>query len=300
MKKKRPTALVPSSGLYPSDELSRYLQEVHQYPMLTPQEELALFKRYREKGDREAARQLITSHLRLVAKIALEYRSAFQNILDLVQEGNIGLLKAVQNYKPEKGARLGAYAQWWIRSYILKYIIDNFRLIKIGTTKAQKKLFYHLISEKQKLEAQGFHPTHEELAKQLGVAQKDVSEMERRLTQPEYALEAPVGGSEGETSLGDFMASDELPIDEKLSERESQDLLKEKLGEFSAKLNDREQKILQERLLAELPVTLQEIADDYGITKERVRQLESRILEKLKKFLQEGGLNPQDLGMPEA
>lgn len=295
MKKKPSKALVSAKGLVSSDEVGRYLREVHQYPMLSPQEEHDLLKKYREEGDKESARKLVTSHLRLVAKIALEYRSAFQNILDLIQEGNIGLLKAVQNYKPGKGARLGAYAQWWIRSYILKYIIDNFRLIKIGTTKTQKKLFYHLISEKQRLESMGFNPSTKDLAQQLGVGEKDVSDMERRLTQPEYALEAPAGGAESEATLSDFVPSDELSVDEKLSEMESQNLLKEKLGEFSSGLNEREQKILQERLLAELPVTLQDIADEYGITKERVRQLESRLLSKLKHFLDESGLHPDDM-----
>ncbi|OGQ22620.1 MAG: hypothetical protein A3I05_04255 [Deltaproteobacteria bacterium RIFCSPLOWO2_02_FULL_44_10] len=259
------------------------------YPFLTETEELDLAKRYHEQGDIEAARKLVTSHLRLVAKIAMEYRSAYHNVLDLIQEGTVGLLTAVQKYDPKKGARLGHYAQWWIRSFILKFILDNFRLMKIGTTKNQRKLFFNLMNEKQKIEAMGYYATPAMLSKQLGVPEKEVVEMQKRLTQPEYALDAPMRNNDGgkETLLSDFIALDEKPLDEAIADAESQDILKEKFAEFAKSLNERDLKIFEERLMSELPLTLQAIADDYGITKERVRQIEERLLNRLKDFFQE-------------
>lgn len=277
------------SDLAVVDPLTRYLQEVHATPFLTEKEEIDLAERFHKHGDVEAARKLVMAHLRLVAKIAMEYRNAYHNVLDLIQEGNVGLLTAVKHYRREKGARLGHYAQWWIRSYILKYILDNFRLIRIGTTRTQKKLFFNLMREKERIEAMGYYATPEMLSKQLGVGASQVAEMERRLTQPELALDSPIAGSDGgkERLLGDFLADDEKPVDELLAERESQDILKQKFAEFKAALNEREQKIFTERLLAELPLTLQEIADEYGITKERVRQIEERLIARLKKFFAE-------------
>jgi RNA polymerase sigma-32 factor len=275
-----------------SDPLQRYLQEVHAYPMLKPEEERELALKWRDEGDIEAARKLVTTHLRLVAKIAMEYRAAYHNVLDLIQEGTVGLLTAVKSFDPDKGARLATYAQWWIRSFVLKYILDNFRLIKIGTTKAQKKLFYNLMREKQRIEAMGYYATPQLLSKELGVPERDVVEMEKRLTQPEYALEAPVKRGEGsEAFLKDFISDGQEPVDETLAKAEQDDILKQKLAEFAQGLKDREKKIFKERLLAELPVTLQEIADEYGITKERVRQIESRIVEKLKGFFEESDVD---------
>jgi RNA polymerase sigma-32 factor len=227
----------------------------------------------------------------------MEYRSAYHNVLDMIQEGTVGLLTAVKHFDPDKGARLATYAQWWIRSYILKFILDNFRLIKIGTTKTQKKLFYNLMREKQRIEAMGYYATPEVLAKELNVPEADVIEMQKRLETPEYALEAPVGkkGEPGEALLKDFIELEQPRADEQISRQEEQDILKEKLKEFSTKLNDRERKILFERLMAELPVTLQTIADEYGITKERIRQIEARLIEKLKAFLKESGIQAEDL-----
>lgn len=278
--------------IVPVDPLTRYLKEVESYPMLTLEEEKELARRYHENGDVEAAKKLVLTHLKLVVRIAMEYRSAYHNVLDLIQEGNIGLLQAVKHYEPDKGARLAHYASWWIKSYILKYILDNFRLIKMGTTKAQRKLFYNLMREKEKIEAMGYKATPQVLSKKLGVKEEEVVEMQRRLMQPEYALEAPAGarGGSHEAILKDFIADDQIPADERIAKEQTKDILNEKLEEFSNTLNDRELKIFKDRLLAELPVTLQDIADEYGITKERVRQIEERIITRLKTFFKEKGV----------
>lgn len=281
------------------DPLTRYIQEVQSYPMLSLDEEQELARRYHEKGDIEAAKRLVATHLRLVVRIAFEYRSAYQNTLDLIQEGNIGLLHAVRHFESDKGARLSTYASWWIRSYILKYILDNFRLIKIGTTKAQKKLFFNLMREKERIEALGFEATPQELSRKLGVSEAQVAEMERRLSTPERALEAPIRRGDGgrEALLKDFLPIDETPVDERIAEGETKDILKEKFAAFAKKLGDRDRKIFEERLLAELPLTLQEIADEYGITKERVRQIEARLIERLKQFFKESGIEMDALQM---
>src|SRR3989338_8294906 len=260
------------------DPLSRYLQEVGKYPLLTAEEERKLAIAYREKGDKEAARKLVSSHLRLVVKIAMEYRQAYYNILDLIQEGSVGLLHAVKKFDPDKGARFSYYATWWIRALILKYILDNFRLIKIGTTKTQRRLFYNLMREKRKIEGMGIHPSSRLLAERLEVPQYEVEEMSKRLAQSEVHLDAPVG-HDTEAVLSDFIADDDVPLDEKIAKEEIQDKFREKLTEFAKTLGPREQKILRERLLAEVPITLQHIADDYGISRERVRQIEARIIE---------------------
>ncbi len=287
----------PSKQIIPIDPLQRYMQEVKSYPVLTAEQEKKLAKRYHEFGDIEAAKTLVLTHLKLVVKIAMEYRTAYQNVLDLIQEGNIGLLHAVKNYDADKGSRLANYATWWIKSYVLKYILDNFRLIKIGTTKAQRKLFYNLMQEKNKLEALGYYATPQLLSKKLGVKERDVIEMEKRLTQPEYGLQSPTGNKEegGETILQDFIPDNQKPIDEQIEENEAKNILNQKLEEFSKTLTKRDLKIFEQRLVAELPATLQDIADSYGISKERVRQLEERIIEKLKSFFKDNGIEVNTL-----
>lgn len=282
-----------------ADPLQRYMQEVLSYPMLSYEEEQELARKFHEKGDKEAAKKLVAAHLRLVAKIAMEYRNAYHNVLDLVQEGNVGLLYAVRNFDPEKGARLSTYAAWWIRSFILKYILDNFRLIKIGTTKAQKKIFFNLMREKEKIEAMGYYATPAELSRRLGVKEVEVVEMQTRLLTPERTLQGAVRSEkgEGEAILQDFLPIDQMPVDEKIAEMETQDILKTKFAEFALSLSERDKKIFEERLLAELPKTLQEIADEYGITKERVRQLEERIIGRLKQFFRESGIEVEALKM---
>lgn len=276
------------------DPLTRYLKEVAKYPFVSAEEERKLAEDYRKYNDVEAARKLVSAHLRLVVKIAMEYRNAYYNVLDLIQEGNVGLMHAVKKFDPDKGARFAHYASWWIRSLILKYILDNFRLIRIGTTKDQKKLFYNLMREKEKIESLGFTADKKLLSKALDVSEKAVEEMSQRLVQPEYALEGPVGRS-GEALLKDFIAVDQQSPDDMISAKETKDILKDKLKEFTGKLNEREIKIFTQRLMADLPITLQEIADEYGISKERVRQIEERMLNKLKDYFKKQGIKEEML-----
>ncbi len=296
---KKPAQKLPAkrkdASLVKIDPLSQFMRKAESFPMLTPKEEKKLFKRYQETGDLEAARRLVSSHLRLVIKIAMEYRNAYYNLLDLIQEGNVGLMTAVKKFNLEKGARLSSYATWWIRSYILKYILDNFRLIKIGTTKAQRKLFYNLVEEKRKIEAQGFKADNRLLSERFGVTVKEIEEMNKRLSLPEYSLEAPVKHEPESATLQDFIADDDVPIDEKIAQDEMTDIFADKFKVFAEGLKDRELKIFEERLLAEVPRTLQSIADEYGISKERTRQIESRIVEKLKHYFEESGIAIEDI-----
>ncbi|PIR20555.1 MAG: RNA polymerase subunit sigma-70 [Deltaproteobacteria bacterium CG11_big_fil_rev_8_21_14_0_20_47_16] len=281
----------PIDALVPADPLKRYLAEVGKYPLLTDAQEKKLLAQYRKDADPEAARQLVGSHLRLVVKIAMEYRNTFSNLMDLIQEGNVGLVTAIKKYDPDKNTRLGYYATWWIRAFILKYILDNFRLVKIGTTKTQRKLFYNLMQEKRKIEALGIKPSSQMLAERLEVPKYEVEEMTKRLSQSEAHLDAPVGGADSDAILSDFIADDDVPIDEKLANEEVKDKFHEKLMEFSSELKPRELKIFQERLLAEVPLTLQQIGDEYGISKERARQIEERIIEKLRDHFKDSGMD---------
>lgn len=276
------------AAISPHDPLRRYLEEVRRYPLLTPEEEFRLANHLRESGDLQAAKALVSANLRLVVKIAFEYRSLYSNVMDLIQEGNIGLMKAVSKFDPTRGARLGYYASWWIRSYILKYLLDNFRLVKIGTTQAQKKLFYHLIREKERLEAQGLLAGPKLLASRLNVREKDVLEMEQRLSRSgnEVSLDAPVEpGNENAIQLVQLLEAPQEAADETLAREEMIRLLKQRLPDFKKGLNEKEVQILQERLLAEDPKTLQEVADRYGLTRERARQIEAKVIEKLRDFL---------------
>jgi RNA polymerase sigma-32 factor len=276
------------AAISPKDPLRRYLDEVRRYPLLAPEEEFQLATQLRNEGDMNAARRLVQANLRLVVKIALEYRSMYSNLLDLIQEGNIGLMKAVSKFDPTKGARLGYYSSWWIRSYILKYLLDNFRLVKIGTTQAQKKLFYHLMREKERLEAQGLLAGPRLLAEKLNVREKDVIEMEQRLSGrgAEMSLDTPVDSSGGSSSShGDLLPDDQESADETLARNQLLGFLREKLPAFEKQLNDKELRILHDRLLAEDPKTLQEVADNYGLTRERARQIEAKVLAKLREFL---------------
>ena len=277
------------SSLARRDPMALYLRETRRYPLLTPQEEHDLATRLVEHGDSKAARRLIEANLRLVVKIAYEYRRAHKNLLDLVQEGNIGLIQAVSKFDPYRGVKLSSYAAFWIRAYILKFILNNWRLVKIGTTQAQRKLFFNLRKEREKLEQLGFQPTAALLAEKLDVPEKEVVEMERRLAAPEASLDAPLGSSsddDGSRTRLDYLPSDDVRPDRAVAQSEFSQLLRGKLESFAQTLEGREQTIFRERWLTEEPLTLQEIGDRYQVSRERARQLEKRMLDRLKKYLE--------------
>jgi RNA polymerase sigma-32 factor len=276
--------------LIPSDPLKRYLQEIKNSPVLTAEQEQALAVRMKEQGDVSAAKLLVSANLKNVVRIAYEYRSMYHNLLDLIQEGNIGLMKAVSKFDPTKGVRLGYYATWWIRSYILKYLLDNFRLVRVGTSHAQKKLFYHLMREKQRLEAQGIRAAPALIAQNLDVKEKDVIEMEQRLLSSgaEMSIDAPAPGNPDEPNRGLLatLVDSRESADLSLEREELLALLGRELPVFTESLNEKERMVLQARILSEEPKTLQEVADEFGLTRERVRQIESKLIEKLKKRLE--------------
>ncbi len=270
------------------DPMAAYMSEVRRFPLLTPEEEKGLATRLVEHGDSSAARKLIEANLRLVVKIAYEYRRAHRNLLDLVQEGNVGLIQAVSKFDPYRGVKLSSYAAFWIRAYILKFILNNWRLVKIGTTQAQRKLFFNLRKEREKLEQLGFQPTTALLAEKLDVHEREVIEMERRLAAPEASLDAPLGAGDdgGERTRLDYIPSDGDRPDKQVAQSEFAQLLRSKLETFAATLEGREQTIFRDRWLTEEPLTLQEIGDRYNVSRERARQLEKRMLDRLKKYLE--------------
>ncbi|HEY1555257.1 MAG TPA: RNA polymerase factor sigma-32 [Kofleriaceae bacterium] len=270
------------------DPLGAYMAETRRYPLLTLEEEHALAVRLVEHNDTGAARKLVEANLRLVVKIAYEYRRAHKNLLDLVQEGNIGLIQAVSKFDPYRGVKLSSYAAFWIRAYILKFILNNWRLVKIGTTQAQRKLFFNLRKEREKLEQLGFQPTTALLAEKLDVPEREVIEMERRLAAPEASLDAPVGHGEddGARTRLDYLPSEDDRPDRAVANSEFAQLLRGKLEAFALTLEGREQTIFRERWLTDEPKTLQEIGDKYQVSRERARQLERRMLDRLKKYLE--------------
>ncbi|MCX6112908.1 MAG: RNA polymerase factor sigma-32 [Proteobacteria bacterium] len=270
------------------DSLRAYITEISKYPVLSKEEEEKVVKRMLE-GDVKAAKILVMANLRLVVKIAFEYRNTYQNIMDLIQEGNIGLMKAISMYDPNRGAKISYYSSWWIRSYILKFLIDNFRLVKIGTTQAQKRLFYNLMQEQRRLENQGRLALPETLSKELDVSEKDILEMTTRLMgNSEVSFDQPIDeyGEDGKTFESVYQDNSMRP-DELVEEKEQAIRLREKLKEIAKTLNDKEKVILRDRLLSDTPFTLQEIADRFGISKERTRQLEERIIKRMKEELSE-------------
>ena len=283
-------ALAPTSkrSLARLDPLTIYINDIRRYALLTREEEHDLAVKF-VSGDVDAARRLVTSNLRLVVKIAHDYRRAHRNLLDLIQEGNLGLVQAVKKYDPYRGVKLSSYAAWWIRAYMLKFILNNWRLVKIGTTQAQRKLFFNLKKEKDKLEAMGFDSSSAALAVALDVPEREVIDMERRLGQGEMSLDAPVGrddeGGGGQTHLDLLESGGSSRPDVTAEGDEFRKILREKLSIFEKTLRGRELTIFQERLMNDSPKTLQEIGENYGISRERARQLEKRLTEKLKVYL---------------
>jgi RNA polymerase sigma-32 factor len=272
------------------DSLSAYLREIQRHPLLRPEETQALAERFVTSQEAEVAARLVTANLRLVVKIAYEYRRAYRNIMDLIQEGNIGLMQAVKRYDPYRGVKLSSYASWWIRAYILRFILNNWRLVKLGTTQAQRKLFFNLRKKRAELQALGIDPTDAEIAKQLNVPENEVAEMDARLQASERSLDAPIGDGDGRaTSKIDTMPSQVEGPEALMADSELQGLLKEKLGAFRQTLDGKEKDIaiFDERLVAEEPLTLQELGDRFGISRERVRQLEQRLTGRLREYLRD-------------
>ncbi|MBN8611700.1 MAG: RNA polymerase factor sigma-32 [Deltaproteobacteria bacterium] len=270
------------------DPLQAYMRDVQRYSLLTPEETHELATRYTTTGDVEAAKKLVTSNLRLVVKIAFDYRRAYRNILDLVQEGNIGLMQAVKKYDPNRGVKLSSYAAWWIRAYILRFILNNWRMVKLGTTQAQRKLFFNLKKEKAKLAALGIDPTPELIAEKLDVPAEEVVSMDRRLGGSEVSFDAPLGqSSDGRpTTRLEMTGTGDAPIDETLAQDELNEILTRKIHEYGQTLAGKEAIIFKERLVAEEPKTLQELGDLFGVSRERVRQLEKRLQDKIRVYLE--------------
>jgi RNA polymerase sigma-32 factor len=268
------------------DALQAYMREVRRHPLLTPEEEHRLAVEYAKTGDVDIAARLVTANLRLVVKLAYEYRRAFKNMMDLVQEGNIGLMQAVKRYDPYRGVKLSSYAAWWIRAYMLRFILNNWRLVKIGTTQAQRKLFFNLSKEKAKLKALGIEPTSEEIAKRLNVAETDVIEMDRRLARADASLDTPVASSDGRTTtrLELLPGSNETP-ELATESAELEGVLHQHLEEFRKTLTGKDVQIFDKRLVADEPLTLQELGDEFGVSRERVRQLEARLTGRLREYL---------------
>jgi len=268
--------------------IGAYLHELRRYPLMTREEEHEVAVRYAQTAEQALAARLITANLRLVVKIAQEYRRAHRNILDLIQEGNIGLIHAVQKYDPYRGVKLSSYASWWIRAYILKFILANWRLVKVGTTQAQRKLFFNLRKEREKLEKQGYEVEAKHLAAALDVSEQEVVEMERRLNASETSLDAPMRSDEqGDRTQGDFVrAAPALRPDVQVEAGEFGAILKEKLHAFGDTLRDRDLEIFRDRLLNDEPATLVQIAERFGVTRERVRQIEERLKRRLRQYLE--------------
>ncbi len=294
-----PLALPPAGeraagggGLVRYDPLRAYMAEVARHPLLSRDEEHELAVRYRETGDVDAAYRLVASNLRLVVKIAHEYRRTAFQLLDLIQEGNMGLMQAVKKYDPWKGVKLSSYAAWWIRAYIIRFVMENWRLVKLGTTQAQRKLFFNLGKEREKLLARGIDPTPRLLAHNLQVDEHEVEEMSARMAADDLSLDAPAGSGEDESRSSRL---DRLPdgagagADEQIGDEQLRRLFREKLEAFAATITDeRERYIFEHRLLPgddATPLTLQEIGERFRLTRERARQIEAKLTGRLREYL---------------
>ncbi|MFN7131081.1 MAG: RNA polymerase sigma factor RpoH [Myxococcales bacterium] len=274
-----------------SGSLAMYLSEINHFPLLTQEQEQALARQYRKKGDLQAAHTLITSNLRFVVKVAYEYRSYGIRMADLIQEGNIGLMKAVQKFDPDKGIRLISYAVWWIRAYIQNYILKSWSLVKLGTTQAQRKLFFSLARTKREIEKMNGAtapdeggPDARKIAKKLRVKPAEVLEMEQRMEGRDLSLDAPMG-EDGGNSHVDFVVDRSTMQDEELGEREEQLIVTERVEIALSRLDQRERFIIEKRVMSDKPMTLKELGRHFGFSRERARQLEIRAKEKLKQEL---------------
>ncbi len=286
-----------SGALVTTDPIGRYLAEIRRFPLLTREEEAVIARRYVKDKDPEDAYRLVTANLRLVVKLAYEFARATKNVLDLIQEGNVGLMEAVKNFDPEHGIRFPSYAVWWVRAYIYRYLINNWRLVKIGTTQAQRKLFFNLRKETERLEREGFKPQPLLLAHRMGVRESDVREMQERMGQSEVSLDQPTSaGDDNDTRLLDVIPDAGHNPETETADREWRDFAHDKVEQFAATLEGKELEIFKARLLSEDPETLQEIGARFGISRERVRQIETRLKRRLKEFIEAAAPDVGDAG----
>jgi len=275
------------TALVKFDPLQRYLSEISKYKLITREQEIELGKRVQEHGDSEAAYVLVTANLRLVVKIALEFQRVWmQNLLDLIQEGNIGLMQAVKKFDPYKNVKFSYYASFWIKAYILKFIMDNWRLVKIGTTQGQRKLFFKLKKEKQKLIDQGFDPKPKLLSERLGVSEREIVDMDQRLDGWDVSLDAPLK-DDSDTERVELLSDEAESVENQVAKKEIEALLHNKIAEFKKTMTSRELEIFEQRIFSDTPATLQEIGDRYGISRERVRQVEKNIIKKMREFFKQ-------------
>lgn len=266
--------------------LHRYLHEISQYELLSREETNELAARFKETGDQEAAYKLVTANLRLVVKVAMDFQKYWmQNFLDLIQEGNVGLVQAVKKFDPYRNVKFSYYAAYWIRAYILKFIMDNWRLVKIGTTQAQRKLFFSLNKEKKLLESQGFRPEPKLLAERLNVKESEVIEMSQRMDNWDVSLETPVR-EDSDDEQKNFIPQKGPSVEEQVADEEVKEWMASILEKLKESLNEKEKVILSQRLLSDEPLTLQDIADQFDISRERVRQIEANLLKKMRKYLE--------------
>ncbi len=270
-----------AKALTSADPIVTYLADIRRYPLLTKEQEQELAKRYRETGDPKAAEMLVTSNLRFVVKIAAEYSKFGAKLIDLVQEGNVGLMHAVKEFNPYKGVRLITYAVWWIRGYIQEYLMRQYSLVRIGTTQNQRKLFYRLQKEKDLLDSMGHGPDLKLLSSRLGVSEEEVVTMQKRLSGRDVSLNQPLD-PESNLSLMDFESSGEPGVDEQLGHAEEIAVLRQGIAAVRNDLTEKEKFILDNRVLSDEPMTLQEIGDHYGVTREAVRQIEVRLMKRIK------------------
>ena len=285
-KKKAMVPAVRQKGtLAPPDPFSAYLQEVKKYPILTEEEEKELAIRLKETGDVDAAYKLTTANLMLVVKIAMTFKREWQNLMDLVQEGNVGLMKAVKNFDPFRGVRLSAYASWWIKSYILKYILDNWRLVRVGTTNARRKLLFNLKKEKERLEREGFDPSTKLLAEHFGVDEGEIIDVEASIGAVDVSMDTPTRPDSPMTPAQSL--SDGKSLEKGAEIDQFRKILQQKIEGFKSDLKPAEIEILEKRILSESPQSLQEIGDKRGVTREAIRQSEQRLLKKFRIYIEE-------------
>ena len=284
-KKSLVPALRQEGRLVPLDPFAAYMQEVKKYPLLSEDDEKELAIRLQETGDVDAAYQLTTANLMLVVKIAMTFKREWQSLMDLVQEGNVGLMKAVKNFDPFRGVRLSAYASWWIKSYILKYILDNWRLVRVGTTNSRRKLLFNLKKEKERLEREGFDPSTKLLAEHFGVDEGEIIDVEASIGAVDVSIDTPTRSDSSMTPAQSL--SDGKSLEKGAEIDQFREILKRKIEEFKSDLKPGEIEILENRVLSESPQSLQEIGNERGITREAVRQAEQRLLKKFRLYIEE-------------